>query len=781
MSVDTGNSVPVRLGRPPRAAAGLGAVLQTLKHVWLRARPSRATRALLRINQRDGFDCQSCAWPNPDGKRHALEFCENGAKALASELSAKKIGRDFFARHAVRDLERRSDHWLELQGRLTEPMALRPGATHYTPMAWDEAFDLAGSRLRALPSADAAAFYTSGRASNEAAFVYQLFARIFGTNNLPDCSNLCHESSGSALGEALGAGKGTVTLEDLEAADLIVIMGQNPGTNHPRMLTSLEHAKRRGARIIAVNPLREPGLVRVRNPNPQEYSNPLRFAANMAGLDDGTPLADLFLQVRLNGDLPLLKALCRAVLDEEEVRPGQVLDRAFIDGFTRGFDAFADDLRAGDIGAWALQAGVAEGQIREAARLIAGSRRLIVCWAMGLTQHRNAVDTIRYILNLLFLGGNMGRPGAGACPVRGHSNVQGDRTVGIWERPKPEFLDALGREFGFEPPREPGRNAVETITAMREGRIRAFVSLGGNLLQAASDTDFATEAFRRCELTVMISTKLNRAHLVTGQTALILPCLGRSETDIQTSGPQRVSVEDSMSVISPSIGWFRPVDPRLRSEVAIVCGLARATVGERVVRWDELAGDYGRIRERIGRVVPALHDYNQRLKSGPFTLDNGPRGRRFATRAGKALFHTAPVEPIAVGPGEFLLQTIRSHDQFNTTIYGLDDRYRGVFGGRRVVFLNPEDIAAQGWQQGVFLDLSSHYEGVERRARRFMVAPYDIPRGCAAAYFPEANVLVPNGSVAAVSGQPTSKSVVVRMRPSVDQAAAAREHADGYR
>ena len=758
----------------PGAAAGLTAIVKSFEHGLKRAGLWRTAAIFTQVNQKDGFDCQSCAWPNPDGKRHVFEFCENGAKAMASEAATRRVDRDFFREHSVADLLARSDHWHELQGRLVEPMVLRPGKTHYEPIAWDDAFALVGETLRALPSPDAAAFYTSGRASNEAAFVYQLFVRAFGTNNLPDCSNMCHESSGAALGAALGVGKGTVTLEDIEASDVIVVVGQNPGTNHPRMMTTLEVAKARGAQIIAINPLREVGLLRVRNPNPEEYSNPVKYGSMLFG--QGTALTDLYLQVRLNGDLPLFKALARVMLEQEDAQPGSVLDRDFIAAHTTGFEAFTADIRGGDFGEWVRLSGVPEDTVRAAGQRMAKARRMIICWAMGLTQHKNAVDTIRYAVNLLLLGGHIGRPGAGVCPVRGHSNVQGDRTMGIWERPPESLLEALGREFNFSPPRKFGCSVVEAIEAMHEGRVKAFVALGGNFLQATPDTLLTAEALRRCALTVQVATKLNRSHLVTGKTALILPCLGRAEIDERASGPQIVTVEDSMSIVSSSRGRLRPAGKDLRSEVAIVTGIAQATLGDRGFGWQSMADDYDRIRDRIERVIPGFADFNARIRQGPFYLPNGARERVFATTTGKANFHTAPVVSIALEPGQFLLQTMRTHDQFNTTIYGLDDRYRGIYGGRRVVFLHPDDIAERGFQQGLFVDITSHFAGEQRVAHRFMVAPYDIPRGCAATYFPEANVLVPVRSFADISETPTSKSIVVSFAASPDQAAAAQAH-----
>lgn len=771
-------SPPIEVGAKikslPRAAAGPLAIFKSIKHGVEQAGVRRTTAIFSQINQKEGFDCQSCAWPSPDGQRHAFEFCENGVKAAASEASTKKIDASFFAKHSIADLLACSDHWHEMQGRLTEPVIRHKEATHYTPITWDDAFKLMGERLRNLPSPDEAVFYTSGRASNEAAFVYQLLARQLGTNNLPDCSNLCHESSGVALSESIGVGKGTVTLGDFEASELIVIIGQNPGTNHPRMMTTLEAAKKKGAKIIAINPLKEVGLLRVRNPNPEEYRNPLKYAAMLAGQSSG--LADLFLQVRLNGDLPLFKALARVLLEHEQREPGAVLDRDFIQNHTHGFEDFAADIRNGDFASWLSLSGVDETTVRKAGEMLARSKRTIFCWAMGLTQHRNAVDTIRYVVNLALMGGHIGRPGSGLCPVRGHSNVQGDRTMGIWERPRPEFLSALRKEFDFEPRSLAGFDVVEAIHAMHEGRVKVFCALGGNFLQASPDTAGTAKALQCCEITVHVATKLNRSHLVTGQMALLLPCLGRSDEDWQASGLQFVTVEDSMSIVNSSRGKFRPVAKTLRSEVSIVTGIALQTFPSSHVKWQEMSDNYDVIRDSIARVVPDFEDFNARIRRGPFRLPNAARSRIFQTCSRKANFHAAVFNPVRLGFRQFLLQTVRSHDQFNTTIYGLDDRYRGIFAGRRVIFLNSSDIAEMGFSQGLLVDIHSHFDNETRIAPKFMVAPYDIPSGCAATYFPEGNCLVPLRSCAEKSRTPTSKSIVVTFAVSKDQklSAAAR-------
>ncbi|HEX8285388.1 MAG TPA: FdhF/YdeP family oxidoreductase [Pyrinomonadaceae bacterium] len=738
-------------------SGGLAAVWSSMKHIAREAGVVRGARTLLKVNQKDGFDCPGCAWPDPDGERSHAEFCENGAKAVAEEATTRRVTPDFFREWSVADLSRKSDYWLGKQGRITHPVVLRAGATHYEPIEWDEAFKLVASELNALASPDEAAFYTSGRTSNEAAFLYQLFVRQFGTNNLPDCSNMCHESSGRALTETIGVGKGTVTLDDFRLADCIFVIGQNPGTNHPRMLSTLRAAKRRGCRIVHVNPLPEAGLARFKHPqHPGDI------------LGGGTELSDLFLQVRVNGDVALLKGLMKEVLEEEKRRPGEVIDRRFVEEKTHGFNEFARALEVADWDELIEQSGVAREQMREAAKIYVESERTIVCWAMGLTQHKNAVANIQEIVNLLLLRGNLGRPGAGACPVRGHSNVQGDRTMGIWERPADTFLDALAREFDFEPPRRHGLDTVETIKAMHERKVKVFFALGGNFLSATPDTEFTARALAGCRLTAQVSTKLNRSHLVTGEQALILPCLGRTERDAQGAGEQFVSVENSMGVVHSSRGSLEPASEHLLSEPAVVVRLARATLGERsALDWGWLVEDYDRVRDLIERVIPGFENYNVRVREpGGFYLPNLAREGVFQTSTNRANFTVHDLPRIELAPGQLLLMTVRSHDQFNTTIYGLDDRYRGVYNERRVVFLNPEDVGERGLSAGQVVDLVSHFEGEERTARRFLVVPYPVPRGCAAAYFPEANALVPVRSVADKSNTPASKSIVISLRPS---------------
>jgi molybdopterin-dependent oxidoreductase alpha subunit len=736
----------VRSGDRKHSAAGLPAVAKALAISQAQMGVRRMALTLARVNQADGFDCPGCAWPDPDHRSHA-EFCENGAKAVAEEATLRRVDRSFFAEHPIAELAERSDYWLGQQGRLTEPVHRPAGATHYQPISWDDAFAVVADRLRALPSPDAASFYTSGRTSNEAAFLYQLMVRRFGTNNLPDCSNMCHESSGAALSHSIGIGKGSVLLEDLYAADLILVVGQNPGTNHPRMLTALEKAKKAGARIVSVNPLDEAGLRRFRNPQ------------SVTGLVKGTDLADEFLQVRLAGDQALFAALAKLTVEAGAV------DEEFVSAYCSEYDEYLAHLEALDWDEVLAATGLTREQIEGLAKRYRESDHVIVCWAMGLTQHRDAVATIQEITNLMLLRGNIGKRGAGLAPIRGHSNVQGDRTMGIWEKMPAWFLDALEGEFGFPVPREPGLDSVDTIRAMREGRIRAFFSMGGNFVSATPDTAVTGEAMRGLDLTVSVSTKLNRSHALCGAESLILPCLGRTERDDQLGGAQAVTVEDSMGMVHLSRGRLEPASDQLLSEVAIVTRLAEELFPEDDLDWAGLRADYGVVRDHIARVVPGFEDFNTRVATpGGFPLPHPPRDRReFRTATGRARFTVNPLSPIEVPPGHLLLQTVRSHDQFNTTIYGLDDRYRGVRAGRRVVFVNADDLASLGIGDGDQVDLVSVWSDGERRAEDFRVVAYATARGCAAAYFPETNVLVPLDSVAKVSNTPVSKSVVVRL------------------
>jgi molybdopterin-dependent oxidoreductase alpha subunit len=739
----------IKISAAKDVAVGIPSVLTTMKRAVHEMGVLRTLSVLQEINQQGGFDCPSCAWPDPEERKHA-EFCENGAKAVASEATTKKITHDFFREWSVGELSKQSDHWLNQQGRLTHPMFLKKGTTHYEKISWDDAFKLVADELNSLDSPDEAIFYTSGRTSNEAAFLYQLFVRQFGTNNLPDCSNMCHESSGVGLKETIGIGKGTVKLEDVETAEAIFIIGQNPGTNHPRMLSSLQKAKRNGCKIVSINPLPEAGLMRFKDP--QEVSGVL---------GKGTQLTDIFLPVRINGDVALLKGIMKEVIADE-----RNLDKDFIAQYTEGFDEFIAALSQTSWGDITEQSGISREQIQEAAKVFIESNRTVVCWCMGLTQHKNAVANIQEIVNLVLLKGQIGKPGAGLCPVRGHSNVQGDRTVGIWEQPTEQFLDSLKRVFDFEPPRHHGYSTVEAIKAMREGRAKVFFAMGGNFLSATPDTEYTAEALRQTKLTAHVSTKLNRAHLITGEQALILPCLGRTEIDIQKSGLQFVSVENSMGIVHSSHGSLNPASEHLLSEPAIVARLARAVLGERTnINWEWLIKDYNRIRDAIEKTIIGFENYNERVRQpNGFYLPNGPRERKFPTRTGKAHFTVHALPKHELEPHQFMMTTIRSHDQFNTTVYGLEDRYRGISGGRRVVLLNEEDMREFGFTEGQRVDLISHFNGEERIAKNFLVVPYKIPRRCAATYFPEANVLVPIDSFADKSKTPVSKSVVISIK-----------------
>jgi molybdopterin-dependent oxidoreductase alpha subunit len=728
-----------------------------IRHAIGKAGIVRGLKALRHVNQRGGFDCPGCAWPEDAEHRKRAEFCENGAKALADEATRRRIGAQFFARWSLEELAKKSDRWLNAQGRLVQPMVRRPGAQHYEPIAWDQAARLIAAELNALDSPDQAVFYASGRTSNEAAFLYQLFARRFGTNNLPDSSNMCHESSGRGLTEVIGSGKGTVSLDDFELADAIFIFGQNPGSNHPRMLATLQRAKRRGARIVAINPLAETGLKRFRNP--QELSGYLTA---------GTPLADLHLPVRVNGDVALLKGLCKGMLEQESARPGTVLDLEFIAEYATGFEDFAADIQATDWAQITRVSGVSEDLIREAAEIAMNAHATICCWAMGMTQHRNAVANVQEMINFLLLRGNIGRPGAGACPVRGHSNVQGDRTMGITVRPSAALLDALRLEFGFEPPERHGLDAVDALRAMQQGKIAVFVALGGNYAGAMPDSRATAHALMKCRLTVQISTKLNRSHLAAGESALILPALGRTETDMQPTGSQFVTCENSMGVVAASRGRLAPAGPDLRSEVRIVADIADATLrSDSHIDWQRLADNYGGIRESIASVIPGFDNFESRLADdGQITLPHAVRdSRRFATPSGRAVFTAHEISELRPEPGRYLMTTIRSHDQFNTTVYSNVDRYRGIYKSRRVVLMNRRDLETAGLADGEEVVLTSHFAGEERCVGGFRVVPYAIPGGCVATYYPESNPLIPALQVAEFSNTPAYKSVVISIAP----------------
>ncbi len=754
----------IRVTEPLETAAGLDAIVSTTKNAVQKMGPLRATRALLSINQIGGVDCQSCAWPDPDERRTAAEFCENGAKAMADEGTKLKIGADFFAEYSVVRLSEFDDQWLNAQGRLTEPLVFERGETNYRPISWEAAFEMIAAELNSLDSPDEAVFYTSGRTSNEAAFLYQLFARQFGTNNLPDCSNMCHESSGVALSESIGLGKASVRLSDFNETDLVIVIGQNPGTNAPRMMSSLQDAKRAGAKMIAINPLPEAGLMNFVNPNPQHYSNPFRFPIAVLG-DQPTHLTDLHLPVRIGGDMAVLKGMMKTMLERERAEPGTVFDHKFI---TEKTDGYLDLVRSLNETSWndiIAESGLTRGQIEEAAAMFISAERVITCWAMGVTQHKKAVATIQDVANLHFLRGQIGKPGAGLCPVRGHSNVQGDRTMGIWEKVNPAFFAALEREFAFTPPQKDGFSTIEAIEAMDDGRAKVFFAMGGNFASAAPDTEVVFNALRKCRLTVQVITKLNRTALAVGERSLILPCLGRSEIDEQRGHQQFVTTESTMLNVQMSKGIFEPASKHLRSEPWIVAHLAKTTLGERSeVDWDAYASNYNLIRDSIERVIPGFQDYNRRVREpGGFYLPNPPNEGRFTTPSGKAQFRPSKLVKTEIAAGRLLLTTIRSHDQFNTTIYSRNDRYRGIEGGRRVIFMNEDDIASRDLQPGQVVDLTSHFDDGERHARRFVIVPYPIPKGCAAAYFPEANPLVPLKSYAERSLTPTSKAIEISL------------------
>jgi len=746
---DRGDAVPKRVSDPKRHAAGVPAVANSMRLALTQMGFARTARTLTRLNQEDGFDCPGCAWPDPES-RHTAEFCENGAKAVAEEATKLRADRDVFASLSVEELAARSDFFIGKLGRLTEPMHLATGDDHYRPISWDAAYELIARHMRALTSPDEAVFYTSGRTSNEAAFVYQAFVRAWGTNNLPDCSNMCHESSGTALSQTIGIGKGSVTLQDILEADLLVIVGQNPGTNHPRMLSALEGAKQRGAKIVSINPLPEAGLARFNNPQ-----TPL----GILGL--GTHLSDLHLPIRSNGDLAFFQSVNRRLIERDAV------DHDFIARYTSGFADLSSHLQQLDELEVRRATGLGETDINCFTDIAIAAERTIVCWAMGLTQHKNSVATIREVVNFLLLRGNIGRPGAGVCPVRGHSNVQGDRTMGIFEKPSTELLDSLEQTLGFVMPRKHGLDVVNAIRAMRDGDAHVFFAMGGNFLSAAPDTQVTAAALRNCRLTVHVATKPNRSHLVHGAEALILPTLGRTERDIRGGKEQVVTVEDSMSAVHSSRGALEPASERLRSEVQIVCELAQRVVGDvGNVVWSQLAENYDRIRDLIAQAIPGFERFNERIAEG-FVLPHPPRdSREFETPTGKALLTVNHLEILAVPKGAILLQTLRSHDQYNTTIYALNDRYRGIHAGRRVIMINPDDLPDLGVQDGDVVDLIGvANDGVDRRVDRFRVVSYPTARGCAAAYYPETNPLVPLDCQADESGTPTSKSVLIRLVP----------------
>ncbi|MEO8529067.1 MAG: FdhF/YdeP family oxidoreductase [Pseudolysinimonas sp.] len=753
----TGPYPDIKIGHNENYAVGVPAILHSMEPALLQMGPVRTAKLMLAINQKDGFDCMSCAWPDP-GHRNVLEFCENGTKAVTWEATPVTVPTSFWKENSLTALLDRDEYWLGQQGRLTEPVYKARGSDHYEPVSWDRAFELIADRLNALKSPDEAAFYTSGRTANETAFLYQLFVRAYGTNNLPDCSNMCHESTGTAMGETLGIGKSTIAYDDFGKADLVIVMGQNPGTNHPRMLSALEECKRNGGRIIAVNPLPEAGLIRYKNPQ------------KMRGIiGHGTAMADLFLQIRSGGDMALLQSASRRVLDAESAAPGTVLDHDFLAEHTSGLAEFETHLADFDEAAALVATGLTSAELDAFAAEYLAADRVIITWAMGLTQQKKAVSTIKEIVNLLLLRGNIGRPGAGASPIRGHSNVQGDRTMGIWEKMPEKFMDAMDAEFGFSVPREHGYDALKTVDGLQRGDLKVFFAMGGNFVGAISDTAAAEAAMRGASLTVQVSTKLNRSHVVTGEEAIILPTLGRTEIDLQNGAAQFVSVEDSVCAVHASHGAVPPVAKGLLSEVAIVARLGKATLGDRFgIDWDAYEHDYDAIRERIAHVVPGFADFNTVIRQkGGFILPNGPRDeRRFDTATGKAMITVNELEHLERPVGRLILQTLRSHDQFNTTIYSLNDRYRGIKKGRDVIFVNPDDLFELGLADNQRVDIYSEWKDEpDRVLRNYRIVAYPTAKGCAAAYYPEANVLVPLASAAEESNTPVSKAVIVRLEP----------------
>ena len=745
---------PPNLSSPKNSAAGIPAVISTMKYGIKNMGVINSITKLSKVNDFHGFDCPGCAWPDPDSHRSFAEFCENGAKAVSDEATKSRADSDFWSKWSVSELSQKSDYWLNSQGRLTEPMILNPDSKHYQPISWNDAFDIIADNLLLLDNPDEAIFYTSGRTSNEAAFLWQLLARRFGTNNLPDCSNMCHESSGVALNESIGIGKGTVTLDDFNSADLIIVVGQNPGTNHPRMLTALRDAKKKGASIISINPLIETGMKKFKHP--QNLIEMLGF---------GSKIADKHLKVNINSDQALFRSLSKSLIESGNV------DEIFIDKYTNGYDDYRKVVLESDFSELSDITGIPLQEILDVGEKVSQSKSTIVCWAMGITQHKNSVSTIQEIVNFLLLGGNIGKKGAGVCPVRGHSNVQGDRTVGINHKPSPIFIDSLEKSTGIRSPEKHGFDSVEAVKAMEEGLGKVFLAMGGNFLSAMSDTNRTSTALSNCNLTVHISTKPNRSHLITGKTGLILPCLGRTEEDIsQIVGKQFVTVENSMGIVHSSTGTFKPASDKLISEPAIVSGIAGA-LESRLERsgipWKNLSENYNLIRDLIENTIPGFEDYNVRIKSkSGFYLPNPPRdSRTFKTKNGLANFVSSDIT-YAKSLDKFMMMTIRSHDQYNTTIYGLDDRYRGIKNGRRVVLMNDKDIVNLGLSKGSMVDLSSEMKSGLVVSPNWFVVPYEIPEGNIATYFPESNILIPLDSVADRSNTPTSKSVPISITKS---------------
>lgn len=738
-------------------AGGWGAAAATAKVLLEQSVVTKGSRALLSMNQPGGFKCPSCAFPDASCTKK-LEFCENGAKALAHEATKFRVTRDFFAAHSVTELMAQSDYWLEMQGRLTEPMRYDAATDHYVPVSWDDAFALIGRHLRALDDPDQAEFYTSGRTPNEAAFLYSIFVREFGTNNFPDCSNMCHEPTSRGLPPAIGVGKGTVILDDFDHAEAIFVIGQNPGTNAPRMMTCLVEARRRGVPIVAVNPMPERALIRFTEP--QDIAQMATFGS--------TPIASEFVHVKIGGDLALIKGMMRAMF-EREAAGETIFDHDFIAEHTEGFEELRDDIMAQDWGEMVAVSGISEEQIRRCAEIYIRSNATIICYGMGLTQHQLGSRLLQQVAALLLLKGNYGKPGAGISPIRGHSNVQGDRTVGIDEKPTEAYLDRVRDVFGFEPPRAHGHHTVESVEAMMAGTAKVFIGLGGNFVRAVPDTDRAYDAMRKLDLTVGIATKLNRGHLVHGKDALILPVIARSERIETAAGEQFVTIEDSMSNVTASRGVLDPASEHLLPEVEIVCRMAMAALPDSKVDWASYIDDYARIRDRIADVYPAVYaDFGERIKAPKgFHLDIAPRRRAWLTPNGKANFLPLPglhVDAPVDDPGMLRLATVRSHDQFNTTIYSYNDRYRGVYNDRMVVFMNAEDMAARGLAEGAKITLETiSTDGIVRRVEGLTAIDYPMPAGSIAGYYPELNPLLPLAYYDPISGCPAAKSIPVRV------------------
>lgn len=748
----------LKLTHVEKKAAGIPAVLAVFSDLFEEKTILRGGRALFKMNQMDGFDCPSCAWPDPDDERSVLgEYCENGAKALAEEATSKRVTPQFFKENSVNDLAKLDDYQIGKLGRLTDPMYLPEGATHYEPISWDDAFKKIAEHYNALSSPDEAAFYTSGRTSNEASFVYQLFAKEYGTNNMPDCSNMCHETSGSALRPTIGIGKGTVTLEDFHDTDLIVIIGQNPGTNAPRMMSALSKGKKNGAKIIAINPLPEAGLMGFVDPQ-----------SVLGVLEGGVKLADLYLPVKINGDMALLKAIELLLIEFEKKSPGSVFDQDFIDNKTVGFDEFLKQFDHYDLDHLAELSGVSKDLIYEAAAMIAFKKRIIFSWGMGLTQQPNGVDMIREILNIHLMKGSIGIPGAGVCPVRGHSNVQGNRTMMIDEKPTDEQLDRLENHYGFKVPRKHGYDVVRAIKAMHEGKIKVMFCMGGNFLSATPDTTYTANALRKLNLLVCVSTKLNRGHFVHGKEAIILPTYGRSDKDIVNGELQIISTENSMGVVQQSKGMLDAVSDNLINETQIVCRMAMATLGDRsVVNWQRFHDSYDAVRDDIEKCIPGFENYNVRVREkGGFYLPNAARDKQYFSKKldGRAPFTLTEIPDNTLAEDEYMMATTRTHDQFNTTIYGLDDRYRGVKNERRVVFMNQKDIDKAGFKAGDKVDLYNFDDGIERIAPLFIIVSYQIPEKNTMTYFPETNVLVSVNNVVKESNMPASKYVKIKIK-----------------